>query len=109
MEYPKKQRILKLFGETAIIYDDRHERDEARSYLNSWKKFLIRRLNRDSYQVKVIDEQWGEIPAHHVSALAVSPVLYLKLIVEFEWHYEDGNDIDGTPFDENWLVKDEKT
>jgi hypothetical protein len=86
MEHPTKERILKLFGEYALIRDER-EKDEARSYLNSWKKYLLRRLQRDTYDVKIIDEQFGEIPATMMSALAQYSSMYLKIIIEFEWRY----------------------
>ncbi len=103
MHIPKKQKLIKLFGETAHI--EEHEKDEARSYLNSWKKYLLRRLKRDSYEVKILDEQWGEIPAHFMGALAARSCLYLKIIIEFEWSYEDGNSLNGMAIDENWKPK----
>ena len=90
MEIPPKERILKLFGEYALI--EENEREEARSYLNSWKKYLLRRLRRDTYNVKIIDEQWGETPAHFISILAQRPALYLKIIIEFEWSYTNEYD-----------------
>jgi predicted nucleotidyltransferase len=93
MDHPAKRRILKLFGESAIIRDD--ERDEARSYLNSWKKYLLRRLIKDSYAVKVVDEQWGEIPAHFMGMLAQNSKLYLKLIIEFDWLYTSEDKVEG--------------
>ncbi len=49
MQYPKKERILKMFGESALIED--FEKDEARSYLNSWKKYLLRRLKREGKEL----------------------------------------------------------
>ena len=91
MENPKKERILKMFGEYALFKDER-EREEAASYLNSWKKYLVRRLQRDTYHVKVIEEQWGEVPPNMNNILAQYPIIYLKIIIEFEWKYSDDYD-----------------
>jgi hypothetical protein len=108
MNYPPKERILKMFGEQCFI--EPNEIDEARSYLNIWKKYLLRRLNRDSYDVKVIDEEWGEIHARFVSMLAQRSSLYLKIIVEFEWHFEDQNKCEGITIREDQLpVKKESS
>lgn len=86
MNIPPKQRILKMFGEYATIKDEK-ERDEARSYLHMWKKYLLRRLARDSYDVKIIDMQWGEKASD--SMLCLTTTIYLKIIIEFEWKYDD--------------------
>lgn len=101
MDFPKKERILKLFGEYALFEDN--EKDEARSYLNSWKKFLIRSLQRDSYDVRIIDEQWGEIPGHMMSSLSQRSSLYLKIVIEFDWHFSDGNNCKGIEIKEEYL------
>lgn len=107
MDFPKKERILKIFGESSLI--EENEKDEARSYLNSWKKYLLRRLKRDSYDVKVIEEQWGEIPAHFIGVLCQRSSLYLKIIIEFEWHYENPNyKLEGIPISESDLHKFKK-
>jgi hypothetical protein len=102
MEIPNKQRILKLFGESAIITDN--EKEEARSYLNSWKKYLLRRLHKDSHFVKVIDEQWGEIPAHSMGVLCQTSSIYLKMIIEFEWQYSDEGSCRGVDIYESDLT-----
>ncbi len=85
MNIPAKQRILKMFGEYASAKCE-SEKEEIRSYLHMWKKYIIRRLARESYDVKIIDEQWGEKPA---GTLMQQTDMYLKIIVEFEWKYED--------------------
>ena len=88
----KKQK--KFFYETAIIDDN--ERDEARSYLNYWKKYLLRRLGNECYNVKVLEEHWGEIPPHFMGSLAQRSKIYLKLVIEYEWKYTDEHDMNGT-------------
>lgn len=103
MEHIPKKRILKMFGECATF--QQIEKDEARSYLNSWKKFLIRRLSRDCYDVKIIDEQWGEVPAQFLGVLCQNNSMYLKLIVEFDWKYEEENQLNGTEIREQDLVQ----
>lgn len=106
MDYFKKEKILKMFGETAIFTE--LERDEARSYLNSWKKYLLRRLNRDCYNLKIIDEQWGEIPAHFSGVLCQTTTLYLKIIIEFEWNYDNCEKLQGINIKEEDLENEEK-
>lgn len=74
-----------MFGEYASLQNE-NERDEIKSYLYMWKKYLIRRLSRETYDVKILDEQWGEKPS---GSLMQSIDIYLKIIVEFEWKYDD--------------------
>lgn len=78
----------KYFGEIAEFTED--ERDEAKLYLQSWRKFLLRKLSRDSYGVVVKDEQWGERP---IACLAQRSMMYLKLNIEADWYYELGKPI----------------
>ena len=78
----------KYFGEIAEFTED--EREEAKQYLELWKKFLLRKLSRDSYNVVVKDEQWGE---RTVGYLAQTNIMYLKLYIEADWHYELGKSI----------------
>lgn len=100
MNIPPNQRLLKMFGECASLRCE-SEREEIRSYLHMWKKYLIRRLSRDSYNVKIIDEQWGEKPA---GTLMQQIDMYLKIIVEFEWKYEDAIvKLEGVDVDESYL------
>ncbi len=105
MNIPTKQRILKMFGEYANIQNE-NERDEARSYLLMWKKYLIRRLSRDSYDVRIIHEQWGEKPS---ASLMQSKDLYLKIIIAFEWKYDDHiSKLEGIEISESDLLEKNK-
>lgn len=78
----------KFFGEMCFFKEE--EREEAKCYLNSWKKFLLRKLIKDSYDVKIINEQWGENPAYLNGMMNQMPLMYLKLFIEADWHYELG-------------------
>ena len=78
----------KFFGESCRFHEC--EREEAKSYLESWKKFILRKLQRDSYDLKIIDEQYGERPAEYDGALNQMPTMCLKLCLEANWHYELG-------------------
>jgi hypothetical protein len=100
-----KQRILKMFGEYANITSE-DEKEEARSYLHMWKKYLIRRLSRDSYDVKIIDVQWGERPSGSLMQLTD---MYLKILVEFEWKYDDHlSKLEGIDISESNLLEKNK-
>lgn len=105
MNIPPNQRILKMFGEYASLRSE-SEREEIRSYLHMWKKYLIRRLSRESYDVKIIEEQWGEKPA---GTLMNQIDMYLKIIVEFEWRYDDAiSKLEGVDVDESCLKEKDK-
>jgi hypothetical protein len=78
----------KYFGE--VVHYKEHEAEEAKKYLELWKKFLVRRLKRDSYDVKIIDEQWVERPPEYSGCLCNTFSMALKLAVEADWHYELG-------------------
>lgn len=80
-EYNKNTH--KFFGESAIY--EPGEEEKAKTYLESWKTFLLRRLDGDSFSVKVIDEQWGDRP---FGFLAQRNCMYLKIVLEAEWKYE---------------------
>jgi hypothetical protein len=80
-QYDKNKH--KYFGECAI-YENGEEK-EAKEYLELWKKFLIRRLQRDSFSVNIVDEQWGNRPDN---CLALRNCMYLKLCLEGVWKYE---------------------
>jgi len=76
----------KYFGE--VVHYEEHEEEEAKQYLESWKKFLLRRLTRDSYDVKVIDETWVQRPPEYSGCLSHTYSMALKLALEAVWHYE---------------------
>ncbi len=78
----------KFFGETAMFYP--HEREEAKQYLEYWKKFLVRRLNSCAVEVKILDEQWGERAAIYDGIFNMMDTMYLKLYIEGKWDYELG-------------------
>ena len=78
----------KYFGESAEYVEG--EEKEAKQYLESWKKFLLRRLIKDSYNVVIKNEQWGERDGQ---SLAKTKFMYLKLYIEADWHYELGKPI----------------
>jgi len=81
--------MRKYFGEIATYPEnDEEEKKEAKKYLESWKKFLLRRLKRDSFDVMIVDEQWGIREAHLSGMLAQNESMYLKLCLESEFNYE---------------------
>lgn len=75
----------KFFSESVKFNED--EREEAKTYLESWKKFLLRRLKRDSFHLKLLDEVWGERPAHLDGCLNFEHLMFLKLAVMADWDY----------------------
>ncbi len=91
MDYDKNRH--KFFGESAR-YDEGNEEEKAKAthYLELWKEFLIKRLKRDCYDVKIVDEQWGERPALYEGAINQTATMYLKLCVEADFYYELGRD-----------------
>lgn len=78
----------KYFGE--FVRYDKGEKEEVKTYLESWKKFLVRKLQRDSYNVKIIDEQWIERGPEYDTAFKQMSFMGLKLCIEADWHYELG-------------------
>ena len=78
----------KYFGEIARFSEE--EREEAKQYLLLWKKYLLRRLKRDTYNLKVIEEDWGERPPYLDGSLAQQSTMYLKLYIHADWNYELG-------------------
>lgn len=77
----------KYFGECAEF--EENEREEVKKYLECWKKFLLRKLKRDSYDVVLLNEQWGERP---IECLEKRSMMYLKLYIKADWHYELGKE-----------------
>lgn len=77
--------MKKFFAEhTRYVAGDEEEKKEAELFLNLWKKFLIKRLQRDSFDVKLIDEQWIHRDAIYDSALCRNETLALKICLELE-------------------------
>lgn len=81
--------MKKYFGECAeYVVGEEGEKEEAKQYLLSWKKFFLRKLMRDSYEIRVIDEQWVERPPEYVGMLAIRGTLALKICVEGKYFYD---------------------
>lgn len=81
--------LKKCFGESAeFVWGDENEKAEAKQYLLLWKKFFIRKLQKDSYRVEVVDEQWVEREPMYIGALAQRGSLSLKICVEGKYFYD---------------------
>lgn len=79
----------KFFGEFySYCEGNEKEKQEAKTYLELWKKNLLRKLSKDSFQCEIKDEQWGERPAYFSGCLAQNATMYLKLYLEANWNYE---------------------
>lgn len=85
MDYYRKNG--KFFAES-YYFENESEREEAKKYLENWKKNLLRKLHRDSFFCEVKDEQWGERPPYLSGCLAQRSTMYLKLYLEGNWNYE---------------------
>lgn len=55
----KFPEFLKFFAEDAC-YCSEKEKEEAKLYLELWKKFLIKKLNKEFLYVTVFDQEWSE-------------------------------------------------
>ena len=79
----------KFFGDYyAYTEGNAEEKEEAKTYLNLWKKNLLHKLCRDSFHCVVVDEQWGEREAYLSGTLSNKAHMYLKLCLEAKWEYE---------------------
>lgn len=79
----------KIFAEFAVYEeDDAEEKKEAENYLNLWKKFILKRLSKDCYNVNLIDEQWVYRDALYSGSLALNATMALKLYVRADFHYQ---------------------
>lgn len=74
------------FGESVRYLEN--EKEEALQYLRSWKKFLIRKLNKDCMSVRVVDEQFIERDPMLVDVLAQYWMISLKLALEVDFKFE---------------------
>jgi hypothetical protein len=82
-------KTKKYFGESAFYPEGNLiERENAKVYLEFWKKNLIYKLQRDSFDIVIFDEQWIERPAFICGMLAQNASLGLKLCLEADFHYE---------------------
>lgn len=82
----KMERVRYLFGESAPYFEG--EKEEAEQYLLSWKKFLLRRLERDCYNLYVRDEQWIHRGPEVCSSLCQVSYIALKLSCELEMKFD---------------------
>ena len=79
----------KYFGEVAYYKEgDEEEKKKAKEYLEFWKKNLILKLQKDSFNVKIQDEQWTQRPSHVISMFNPYAAIGLKLCIIGEWNYE---------------------
>ena len=76
----------KFFVESCSFFEE--EREEANLYLKLWKKYLLRKLNRDSYNIELIEEEYKEHPAHFEGPLCQRSKMYLRLAVKAKFNYE---------------------
>jgi len=81
--------MKKLFGESARYRnDDVYEKDEAKQYLISWKKFLMRRFESDGCEAVIISEEWVHRDACLDGALCPFDRMGLKLEIDMNFKYE---------------------
>lgn len=86
---------IKYFGEYASYSEgDKFEEEEAKTYLILWKKFLLKRLRKDCYDVEVVEEIWSDRPAYLSGVLAQTASKILKLAIRANFHYELDKDKD---------------
>lgn len=79
----------KFFGESFYFFNE-EEKEEAKQYLISWKKNVLRKLVRDSFTINVIEEQWIEKEKVYVSLINEASILSLKICIEANFHYQLG-------------------
>lgn len=79
----------KYFGEW-VHYEvgSEFDRPEATKWLEQWKKNLIYKLNRDSFHVNLVDEQWIDRDPLNNGILASHHYLGLKICLESDFNFE---------------------
>lgn len=81
--------MKKYFGESAYYSEgDEHDKLAAKQYLEFWKRNLLFKLSRDSYELEVIDEQWSERPSYLNGMLCHNANLGLKVCVKAKFKFE---------------------
>ena len=91
----ENKRITKFFGEyVSYLANDEKEEQDAKLYLQLWKKFFLRKLQKDAYQVKIIDEQWIERSPEVMGYLRQTKGLALKIQVVANYHNDLENFIE---------------
>lgn len=79
----------KTFGE--FVRFDEKDRTEAKTYLESWKKFLLLKLQTDADGINIIEEIYTERDGIYDPSMNSYPCISLKLSLEADWHYELGS------------------
>lgn len=70
------------------MIDNEVEKEEAQQYLLLWKKFLLRRLQGEGFEVKMLDEEWRYREAHLDGILCQFDSMALTLAVNIKFNYE---------------------
>jgi hypothetical protein len=74
----------KYFGEWVLYKaNDLNEEEEAKRYLQLWKKFFIRKLQSELIECKIIDTY--ETEPRPASCLAINLTIGMKICVEAEF------------------------
>ena len=77
---------IKFFGESCRCLPE--EIEEAKAYLISWKKFLLRKFSFNGFHAVVIDEQWHERDAMYDGCMNQMMTISLKMSLKGIWDYE---------------------
>ncbi len=76
-----------FFGEYAY-YIDEAEKEEAKTYLSLWKKYLLQKLNREVFSMRLIDEQYITREPLYDGVLCQRSQLALKVALELELRFQ---------------------
>lgn len=89
-EEMKKDESLKFFGEVAYYrITEENGKAEAQAYLNFWKKNLLFKLKRDSFQFELVDETWTTRNPEHIGCFMNSLCsLSLKICLKGSFNYD---------------------
>jgi len=81
--------MKKFFGEYyPFIEGDGESKQEAKTYLQLWKKNLMFKLHQDSFHCELVEEFWSERPAYLSGSLVQNSMMVLKLNLEGKWDFE---------------------
>lgn len=81
---------IHYFGESTF-YSTCEEEKEARKYLEYWKKNLIKKINRDTFSAKIVNEQFIVRDPIFMGYLCTHYGLSLKLTIEIEFRFEESS------------------
>lgn len=79
-----KDKVTICFGESAF-YSNEKEEEEAKNYLQYWKKNLLIKLMRDTHEAVLLEESYHTRDA---SCLKIMSIISIKLIVTIKFQYE---------------------